>query len=115
MGELLKVNIRAGDIVCRYGGEEFVIVMPGASLGVAYERAELLRQKFEQMFVPYQGEQLHATISLGVAAYPIHGTDGEDALIRADRALYQAKQAGRNRVISYRSSTKPFPGGKGNS
>jgi diguanylate cyclase (GGDEF)-like protein len=109
MGELLKVNIRAGDIVCRYGGEEFVIVMPGASLGVAYERAELLRQKFEQMLVPYEGEQLHATISLGVAAFPIHGTNGEDALIRADRALYQAKQAGRNRVIPYRSSTKPFP------
>jgi diguanylate cyclase (GGDEF)-like protein len=109
MGELLKVNIRAGDIVCRYGGEEFVIVMPGASLGVAYERAELLRKKFEQMLVPYEGEQLHATISLGVAAFPIHGTDGEDALIRADRALYQAKQAGRNCVIPYRSGTKPYP------
>jgi len=109
MGELLKTNIRTEDIVCRYGGEEFVIVMPGASLGVAYERAELIRQKFEQMWVPYEGELLHATISLGVAAFPIHGTDGEDALIRADRALYQAKQAGRNRVIPYRSGTKPYP------
>jgi diguanylate cyclase (GGDEF)-like protein len=111
MGEMLKTNIRAEDIVCRYGGEEFVIVMPGASLGVAYERAELLRQNFEQMWVPYEGELLHATISLGVAAYPIHGTDGEDALIRADRALYQAKQAGRNRVVAYRSGTKPYPQG----
>jgi diguanylate cyclase (GGDEF)-like protein len=108
MGELLTANIRSGDIVCRYGGEEFVIVMPGASLQIAYERAELIRYKFEQMYIPYEGEFLHATISLGVAAYPVHGTDAEDALIRADRALYQAKQAGRNRVVAYRSSTKPF-------
>jgi diguanylate cyclase (GGDEF)-like protein len=109
MGDLLRVNTRAEDIVCRYGGEEFVIVMPGASLQIAYERAELIRVKFEQMWVPYDGELLHATISLGVAAYPIHGTDGEDALIRADRALYQAKEDGRNRVVVYRSGTKPLP------
>ena len=109
MGNLLKASIRIEDFVCRYGGEEFVIVMPGATLGVAFERAELIRRKFEQMYVQYENEQLHATISLGVAAYPIHGTDGEDALIRADRALYQAKQAGRNRVIPYHSGTKPYP------
>jgi diguanylate cyclase (GGDEF)-like protein len=109
IGEMLKANIRAEDIVCRYGGEEFVIVMPGASLGVAYERAELIRQKFEQLYVPYEGELLQRNISLGVAAYPIHGTDGEDVLIRADRALYQAKQAGRDRVVAYRSGTKPYP------
>jgi diguanylate cyclase (GGDEF)-like protein len=111
MADMLKTNIRAEDIVCRYGGEEFVIVMPGASLGVAYERAELLRQNVDQMWVPYEGELLHVTISLGVAAYPLHGTDGEDALIRADRALYQAKQAGRNRVVAYHSGTKPYPKG----
>jgi len=111
MGELLRANTRAEDVVCRYGGEEFVIVMPGASLGIAFERAELIRIRFDQMRVPYEGDALHATISLGVAAYPIHGTDGEDALIRADRALYQAKQAGRNRVVAYRSGTKPLPKG----
>lgn len=108
VGELLRANIRTEDIVCRYGGEEFVIVMPGASLQIAFERAELIRIKFDQMYVPFDNELLHATISLGVAAYPIHGTDGEDALIRADRALYRAKQAGRNRVEAYRSTTKPF-------
>ena len=108
MGELLRANIRLGDVVCRYGGEEFVIVMPGASLQVAYQRAELIRSKFEQMYLPFENELLHATISLGVAGFPVHGIDGEDALIRADRALYQAKQAGRNRVVAYSSSTKPF-------
>ena len=109
MAEMLKATIRVEDIVCRYGGEEFVIVMPGASLQVAYERAELIRKKFEQLWVSYEGEFLHATISLGVSAFPIHGTDGEDALIRADRALYQAKQEGRNKVVPYHSGTKPFP------
>jgi diguanylate cyclase (GGDEF)-like protein len=109
MGELLRSNIRLGDIVCRYGGEEFVIVMPGATLQIVFERAELLRKKIDQMYVTHEGELLHATISLGVSAFPVHGSDGEDALIRADRALYQAKQAGRNRTVAYRSSTKPFP------
>jgi diguanylate cyclase (GGDEF)-like protein len=109
IAQLLKHFTRSSDIVCRYGGEEFVIVMPGASLQIANERAELIRRKFEQMWVPYENEFLHATISLGVSAFPIHGTDGEDALIRADRALYQAKQEGRNKVVSYHSGTKPFP------
>lgn len=109
MGELLKANIRAEDIVCRYGGEEFVVVMPGASLNVAYQRAQLIRAKFEKLRIPFEGEELQATVSLGVAAYPVHGSDGEDALIRADRALYQAKQAGRNRVVAYQSGTKPLP------
>lgn len=109
MGELLKANTRAEDIVCRYGGEEFVVVMPGASLYVAYERAKLIRAKFEKLRIQYEGDELHATVSLGVAAYPVHGSDGEDALIRADRALYQAKQAGRNRVVTYQSGTKPLP------
>jgi diguanylate cyclase (GGDEF)-like protein len=108
IGKKLLAHIRAEDIVCRYGGEEFVIVMPGASMGVAFERAESIRRMVDELFVPYEMEQMHVTISLGVAAYPVHGTDGEDALIRADRALYQAKEAGRNRVVLYRSGTKPY-------
>jgi diguanylate cyclase (GGDEF)-like protein len=109
MGELLKGNTRSGDIVCRYGGEEFVIVMPGASLHIAYERAELLRNKVDRLYASYENELLHATISLGVAAYPVHGSDSDDLLIRADRALYQSKQEGRNRTRAYHSATKPFP------
>jgi diguanylate cyclase (GGDEF)-like protein len=61
------------------------------------------------MEVMYENEILQVKVSVGVAAYPIHGTDGEDALIRADRALYQAKQSGRNKVVPYRSGTKPYP------
>lgn len=110
IADKLRENTRVEDIVCRYGGEEFVIVMPGASLGVAFERAEHIRRIVDELWVPYENDQMHVTISLGVAAYPVHGADGEDALIRADRALYQAKEAGRNRVILYRSGTKPYLG-----
>jgi diguanylate cyclase (GGDEF)-like protein/PAS domain S-box-containing protein len=109
LGELLIANIRAGDIPCRYGGEEFVIVMPGAILDVAHERAELLRIKFEAMRVPYGGQELLATMSFGVAAYPIHGLHGDAILIRADRALYRAKQSGRNCVVSYQDTGRMPP------
>ncbi len=101
LGELLQANIRLEDIPCRYGGEEFVIVMPGATLEVAHDRAELIRARFEALRVPYGVDELSGTMSFGVAAYPVHGLNSDAILIRADRALYRAKQSGRNRVVSY--------------
>jgi diguanylate cyclase (GGDEF)-like protein/PAS domain S-box-containing protein len=91
LGELLKNNIRLEDIACRYGGEEFVVVMPGASLQTANERAEIIRSRFEVLRVAYESWNIHATVSLGVAAYPLHGSNSEEVLIRADRALFRAK------------------------
>jgi diguanylate cyclase (GGDEF)-like protein/PAS domain S-box-containing protein len=109
LGELLKHNIRREDIACRYGGEEFVVVMPGASLQTAQERAEMVRAHIEMLRVAYENRNISITVSVGVAAYPMHGTTGEDVLIRADRALYHAKQEGRNRVISYTDTIRmPF-------
>jgi diguanylate cyclase (GGDEF)-like protein/PAS domain S-box-containing protein len=108
-GDLLTTSIRAEDIPCRYGGEEFVIVMPGASLQTAFERAEQIRQKFDSLHVRYQQQDLHATISLGVAAYPTNGQNSEAVLIRADRALYRAKQSGRNRVVAYQDTAHMPP------
>lgn len=109
LGELLQANIRTEDIPCRYGGEEFVIVLPGAGLEVAHERAELIRAKFEAMRVPYGNQELFATMSFGVAAFPIHGLNSDAVLIRADRALYRAKQSGRNRVVSYVDTARMPP------
>jgi diguanylate cyclase (GGDEF)-like protein len=99
----LNDNTRRGDIVCRYGGEEFVILMPDASLESAYIRAEFLRSKFEQLEVEYDGQKLKCTISLGVASYPIHATDSDSLLIVADHALYESKSHGRNRVTVYQA------------
>lgn len=99
----LKDNTRRGDIVCRYGGEEFVILMPDASLDSAYERAEMWRSKFESFVIEYEDQRLSVTFSAGVASFPVHGLTGEGVLQSADRALYWAKTHGRNRVTVYKS------------
>jgi diguanylate cyclase (GGDEF)-like protein len=98
-GGLLRTHIRGGDIACRYGGEEFAVIMPDATLEDTQHRAEELRQATLQLRVTDQDQALgQVTISLGVAALPQHGTDSARLLRAADRALYSAKNAGRNRV-----------------
>jgi diguanylate cyclase (GGDEF)-like protein/PAS domain S-box-containing protein len=98
LGKLLSSQVRAGDIACRFGGEEFVVVMPKASLSVAKQRANDWRSKFEQQELIHNGEVLHATLSAGVAVYPLHGTSSEEIIRKADQAMYSAKAAGRNLV-----------------
>jgi diguanylate cyclase (GGDEF)-like protein/PAS domain S-box-containing protein len=96
----LQTHTRAGDLVCRYGGEEFTLALPGASLADTQQRAEQIRAGIEAQTVAY-GEHplLQVTVSLGVAVFPDHGTTA-DALVRtADQALYQAKRNGRNGVV----------------
>ncbi|MCK5786619.1 MAG: diguanylate cyclase [Candidatus Sabulitectum sp.] len=100
LGELLLQHTRnGGDIACRYGGEEFVIVLTGTTLENASHRAEQFRIAFEEMRVTVGGAELSATASIGVAAFPLHGSTGEAVLHAADQALYQAKETGRNRVV----------------
>lgn len=101
VGTLMKSCVRSADIVCRYGGEEFVIVMPGASESIVGKCAEEIRSKFERSFITFEGQKIHATISLGAAIYPLHGTSVDEVFINADRALYEAKHMGRNRVMVY--------------
>jgi len=99
LGILLKSQIRGEDIACRYGGEEFLLILPGASPEVALERAEILRQAIKEMHLHYQGLK-PTTLSLGVAVYPDHGDTGLEIIKAADAALYRAKQAGRDRVMA---------------
>lgn len=101
IANFLVERTRRGDVVCRYGGEEFVILMPGASLEVAYERADMWRQDFSETAIEYEGMKFSATFSAGVATYPQHGVMDEALLQAADRALYQSKNAGRNKVTMY--------------
>jgi len=96
--DLLRAGTRAEDVACRYGGEEFVVVLVGTSLAEAYQRAEQWRQEFARLHVDHDGERVRATLSVGVAAYPVDG--GGDVLHAADHALYDAKRAGRNRVVA---------------
>jgi len=99
LGNLLSAQTRHGDIACRYGGEEFVVVLPGAPLEKARARAEVWRAAFQEMRVPYEKAELKATLSLGLAAFPLYGTSGDDLLRLADKALYAAKRHGRNRLV----------------
>lgn len=101
LAKFLTENTRRGDIVCRYGGEEFVVLMPDASLEAAHERAEFFRGEFERTRIPYEGKVLKSTFSAGVASFPIHAPTGEALLNLADHALYQSKEHGRNRVTIY--------------
>lgn len=109
LGKLLLSNTRASDIACRYGGEEFVIVMPNVYPLVAFERAEQIRLKFEWLRIPFEEKDLSATISLGIAVFPQNATGGDEVLIRADRAMYQAKQTGRNRTVLYENNPRTAP------
>jgi diguanylate cyclase (GGDEF)-like protein len=99
-GKLLQECVRLEDIVCRYGGDEFVVVMPGANLTAACERAEQIRITFHAWCISFEGHELHNTLSLGAAAYPNHGTSAEEVLSSADQALYLAKQNGRNQIAT---------------
>ncbi|OIQ80891.1 putative diguanylate cyclase AdrA [mine drainage metagenome] len=98
LGAILGSMARAEDVACRYGGEEFLMLLPKMPLGVALERAEKLRTDFCTLTVPFGEFRLKTTLSIGIAIYPGHGKSA-DALIQcADRAMYRAKHEGRNRV-----------------
>ena len=97
----ISANVRGIDLACRYGGEEFVVVMPDTDLSFAYMVAERLRQSVADspFNVSVAGKELTVTISIGVATSET-GDTPEVLLKRADQALYRAKRDGRNRVIA---------------
>lgn len=96
----LLEHFRETDLPCRYGGEEFVIIMPGATETTALKRAEELVRKLAGRNMVYQGASIgQVTISIGVASWPGKALTPEGLLKAADRALYQAKQNGRNRAV----------------
>jgi diguanylate cyclase (GGDEF)-like protein/PAS domain S-box-containing protein len=99
LGKFLQINVRKEDVACRYGGEEFTLIMPGASLDITEKRAEDIRRKVQHLQIYYNGQPLESiTLSLGVATFPDHGSMGEAVLQAADAALYTAKHRGRNQV-----------------
>ncbi len=100
IGALLQTRVRVEDIACRYGGEEFLIILPEASLEDTLKRAEQLREGIKQLHVEYHDQALGAvTVSLGVAVFPDHGSTTEVIVRGADAALYRAKREGRDRVV----------------
>jgi len=98
---ILRSEARRTDVACRYGGEEFVLLLPKMNIESARARAERWRQMFAEMDVPVESGQLRCTLSVGIAVFPEHGNSAEDLLRNGDRALYLAKALGRNRVVTY--------------
>ncbi len=101
VGLLLQGFVRQSDIACRVGGEEFSVLLPEASMQIATQRAEAIRLAIQELKLKYEDQTLSAiTASLGVAAFPDHGTTPAALLHAADQALYDAKYRGRDRVES---------------
>lgn len=95
---ILNESTRAGDIVCRYGGDEFIIMLPGTSAEIARKRIDECRQRFEGQVFEFHDGQVKSSISAGIASFPDSAGDDSALLEAADQALYQAKEKGRNTV-----------------
>jgi diguanylate cyclase (GGDEF)-like protein/PAS domain S-box-containing protein len=99
LGSLLEHHVRGSDIACRYGGDEFILIMPEATREVTCQRAELIRNEFKILRMNEEMDRGDVTLSLGVAVYPVNGIVGDVVLKAADAALYRAKINGRDRVV----------------
>ena len=100
LGELIRRNKRAQDVTCRYGGEEFVVLLPETSLDAAFHVAEGLRQLVGNYTFRYKGRRIQVHVSMGVAGLIEHKPETVDAFINlADAAMYRAKGEGRNRTM----------------
>ena len=99
ISEVLRDIIRTEDVVCRYGGEEFAVIMPGAPLSVTIERAKSIGSGIREAAVQEDSRTLdRLTVSLGVAVYPDHGLNRTDLMEAADQAMFEAKRSGRDCV-----------------
>ena len=101
LAALLLESVRATDVACRFGGEEFLVLLPDMPLNIAKRRADQWRSAFAATTVAFGGDSIQATLSIGLATYPEHGELPNELIGRADSALYRAKTDGRNRVVSF--------------
>jgi len=108
--DVLQSGVRAGDKVGRFGGEEFVVLLPGASPTVVYAVAERLRVGVERLRINLDGPIVGVTVSIGGAVFPLDGDNVTDVMQYADMNLYQVKRHGRNRVAMSHRAEHPSGG-----
>lgn len=110
LGKVLRDTVRASDVACRYGGEEFVVVLLDADLAAAIPSVERICSEIRRRRCVYRGQTLPAIkVSAGIAQYPVHGTSVEALLSTADEAMYAAKNAGRDRIEIASAHLAPTP------
>jgi diguanylate cyclase (GGDEF)-like protein len=102
----IKRCLRTSDIICRYGGDEFVALLPQMNADRAFEAGERLRSAVENSSFVVNGETISSTISIGIASFPENVPDAHDLLELADATLYESKNAGKNLVLSHLQSRK---------
>ena len=100
-------ELRRTDVVARYGGDEFIIMLPETDRCGAMETAERIRRSFESSSFEYRGSSLNVTVSLGLASYPEDGSNIDVIVDKADKALYRAKRLGRNQTATYEINDDP--------
>jgi len=106
---LIRKNLRHGDIPCRYGGDEFIVLLRGEELEDVVKVAERIRRKVAvHVFLIDDNPPFNKTISVGLACFPHHFRTGEEVVTAADSALYQAKKFGRNRVVVFGPKHEDF-------
>lgn len=101
---ILKEGVRASDIVIRYGGEEFLILLTDCEMEKATEVAEKIRQAVEDQLFRIEDVSIRKTLSIGVSIYPVDGDGFWECVKHADIALYQAKDTGRNKVVRFNAT-----------
>jgi diguanylate cyclase (GGDEF)-like protein len=104
VAQLIRTGLRGIDIAARYGGDEFVAMLPETDQDGAYVVAEKIRQMAAEMVVEAGGHQISTSLSIGVVSYPEDGQTSDELMIAADEAMYSSKRLGKNRVVGYAST-----------
>jgi len=104
VAQLIRAGLRGIDIAARYGGDEFVAMLPETDQDGAYVVAEKIRQMVSELVVETGGNQISTSLSIGVVSYPEDGQTADELMIAADEAMYSSKRLGKNRVVGYAST-----------
>ncbi|MGB7876957.1 MAG: diguanylate cyclase [Anaerolineales bacterium] len=106
ISRIIQKNVRTGDIACRYGGDEFVVVLSNVTKDIALSRAEKIRKTIASHSMIHRNNKVGISISIGIAMFPDDGSVAEVLLQKADQALYAAKRMGKNKVMLYTQNQK---------
>ena len=109
VAEAIRSSLRTIDIAARYGGDEFVALLPETDPGGAYAAAEKIRQVVSQIAMEEEGQRINASVSIGVVTYPEDGETADALMIAADEAMYLSKRLGKNKVVGYTDAEQPIP------